>query len=135
VSQGGIYDRIPLSACLIDNVFYVFSSQHGLFSYHPTAHVWRKDLAKAPEMPGEPHLVAANGEVWLVANEAVHAYVPEKDAWRRVAPLPAKREWGFAGRMGDELVVGGGYPCGAGNTQILASQEVFSLAIPKEARP
>jgi hypothetical protein len=37
--------------------------------------------------------------------------------------------------MGRDLVVGGGYACGAGNRQIFASQETFSLALPSEAEP
>jgi hypothetical protein len=32
--------------------------------------------------------------------------------------------------MGDELVVGGGHACGAGNRQIYASREAFALALP-----
>lgn len=136
VFQPGIYDRIPVSACVIDDVIYVFTSRHGLLSYHPSAQVWRGDLPKAPEQPEEPHVVAVDGEVWLVANDAVHAYVPAKNEWRRVAALPVRKEWGLAGRMGDYLVIGGGYPCGAMNElRCFSSQEMFALPIPKEVRP
>jgi hypothetical protein len=136
VFQPDIYGRTPVSACMIDDVFYVFTSRHGLLSYHPSAQVWRSDLPKAQEQPAEPHVVAVNGEVWLVANDAVHAYVPAKNEWRRVAPLPVRREWALAGRMGDDLVIGGGYPCDAvSDMRSFCSQEMFALAIPKEVRP
>ena len=31
-TQGGIYDRVPVSACLVDDIFYVHTSQHGRLS-------------------------------------------------------------------------------------------------------
>ena len=131
-TQGGIYDRVPVSACVIDNVFYVFTSQHGLLAYYPAMETWRVDLAEPPEKPYQGHVMPVNGEVWFVGNAGLHAFSPEQNRWRHVAALPAKRQWGFAGRMGNEIVIGGGYGA-SGRPEIFASQETFSLGLPAKS--
>jgi len=130
-TQGGIYDRVPVSACVVDDVFYLWTSQHGLLAYTPAVRTWRVDLAEAPEKPYQGHLVPVKGEVWFVGKSGLHAFSPKKNKWRKVAALPAGRQWGFAGKMGNRLVIGGGYG-GPGRREILASQETFEFVLGRE---